>query len=76
MTKDKMVAYLGRIGPRTSTHHWRRFDLNVTYFKTKSKQQKQKTEKKLADEDMTLEPPTFEEVTLEPLTLEAAVDIT
>ena len=60
MTKDKMVAYLGRIGPRTSTHHWRRFDLNVTYFKTKSKQQKQKTEKKLADEDMTLEPPTFE----------------
>ena len=64
MTKDKMVAYLRRIGPRTSAHYWRRFDLNVTYFETKIKikrQKKKKTEKSLqTSEEMTLEPPTFE----------------
>ena len=46
ITKDKMVAYLRRIGPGTSAHCSRRFHLNVTNFETKIvKRQKQKAKK-------------------------------
>ena len=45
-TKEKMVAYLRRIGVGTSAHCSRRFHLNVTHFETKIiKRQKQNAKK-------------------------------